>query len=154
AEAVERARGLTLKATVVQTPFWLYFPGQWQATSPWHDLRVRQAAGLAIDRATINQALTRGHSLITGSIIPDNFEYFWRPPTPVFDPGKAKELLAEAGYSNGFDAGDYICDASFTDVAEAVLNDLKSVGIRARLRPLERAAFFKGYAEKAYKDII
>jgi len=154
AEAVERARGLTLKATVVQTPFWLYFPGQWQATSPWHDLRVRQAAGLAIDRATINQALTRGHSLITGSIIPDNFEYFWQPPTPVFDPGKAKELLAEAGYSNGFDAGDYICDASFTDVAEAVLNDLKSVGIRARLRPLERAAFFKGYAEKAYKDII
>jgi hypothetical protein len=33
---------------------------------------------------------------------------------------------------------------------EAVLNDLQTVGIRARLRPLERAAFFKGYAEKKF----
>jgi len=84
---------------------------------------VRLAAGPAI--------ITRGHSLVTGSIIPDNFDYFWRPPAPVFDSGKARRLLAEAGYPNGFDAGDYTCDASFTDVAEAVLNDLKTVGIQA-----------------------
>src|SRR5690606_17922171 len=32
--------------------------------------------------------------------------------------------------------------------------NLQAVGIRARLRPLERAAFFKGYAEKTYKNII
>jgi peptide/nickel transport system substrate-binding protein len=39
-------------------------------------------------------------------------------------------------------------------VAEAVLNNLQAVGIRARLRPLERAAFFTGYSEKSYKNII
>jgi peptide/nickel transport system substrate-binding protein len=35
-----------------------------------------------------------------------------------------------------------------------VLNDLQAIGIRAKLRPLERAAFFKGYSEKSYKNII
>ena len=154
AEAVERTRGLTLKPTLVQTPFWLYFPDQWEAKSPWHDLRVRLAAGLAIDRAAINQAVTGGHSLVTGSIIPDNFEYFWQPPAPMFDPSKAKQLLAEAGYPYGFDAGNYFCDASFTDIAEPVLNDLQTVGIRSKLRPLERAAFNKGYVEKAFKGIV
>jgi hypothetical protein len=41
---------------------------------------VRAAASLAVDRATINQALTLGFSRVTGGIIPDNFEFFWRPP--------------------------------------------------------------------------
>ena len=39
-------------------------------------------------------------------------------------------------------------------MAEAVINNLQAVGIRAKLRPLERAAFFKGYSEKSYKNII
>jgi peptide/nickel transport system substrate-binding protein len=66
----------------------------------------------------------------------------------------AKKLLAEAGHANGFDAGDYYCDASYSNLAEAVMNNLQAVGIRARLRPLERAAFFKGYSEKSFKNII
>jgi peptide/nickel transport system substrate-binding protein len=154
AEELEQTPGLALKPTVIQATYWLYFPEQWDPKSPWHDPRVRRAAGLAIDRATINQALTLGHSLITGSIVPDNFEYYWQPPAPTFDRAKAKQLLAEAGYPNGFDAGDYTCDVTYANIGEAVINDLQAVGIRARLRPLERAAFFKGYAEKAYKSVI
>ena len=115
---------------------------------------MRLAASLAIDRKSINQALTLGHSKITGSIIPDTFEYYWQPPAPVYDPAKAKKLLAEAGHPNGFDAGDYYCDTSYANLAEAVINNLQAIGIRAKLRPLERAAFFKGYAEKSYKNII
>jgi peptide/nickel transport system substrate-binding protein len=153
-EGLERTPGITLKSTVVHVPFWLYFPEQWDPKSPWHDQRVRLAAGLAIDRNAINQALTLGRSLITGSIIPDGFEFYWQPPAPAFDPAKAKRLLAEAGYPKGFDAGDYVCDIYFANIAEAVINDLQAVGIRAKLRPLERAAFFKGYAEKAFKHIV
>jgi hypothetical protein len=41
-----------------------------------------------------------------------------------------------------------VCDASFANLAEAVINNLQAVGIRAKLRPLERAAFYKGYSEK------
>jgi peptide/nickel transport system substrate-binding protein len=154
AEELQRTPGLTLKPTVIQAPFWLYFPDQWDPKSPWHDQKVRVAASLAIDRPTINQALTLGHSRLTGSIIPENFEFFWQTPTPAFDPAGAKKLLADAGYPNGFDAGDYYCDASYSNLAEVVLNNLQAVGIRVKLVPLERAAFFKAYAEKKLKNVI
>jgi peptide/nickel transport system substrate-binding protein len=154
AEELQRTKGLTLKPAVIIATFWLYFADQWDPKSPWHDPRVRQAAYLAIDHKGINQALTLGYSHITGSIIPESFDYFWKPPAPVYDPKKAKQLLAEAGYPNGFDAGDYYCDSTYSNLAEAVLDNLQAVGIRAKLRPLERAAFTKGYSEKSYKNLI
>jgi peptide/nickel transport system substrate-binding protein len=154
AEELQRTKGLTLKPAVIQASFWMYFPEQWDPKSPWHDVRVRQAASLAIDHKTINQALTLGHSRITGSIIPDTFDYYWRPPAPAYDQAKAKRLLAEAGFPKGFDAGEYYCDTTYANLGEAVLNNLRAVGIRAKLRPLERAAFFKGYSEKNFKNII
>ena len=154
AEELQRTKGLTLKPTVIQAPFWLYFADQWDPKSPWHDVRVREAASLAIDNNGINQALTLGHSKVTGSIIPYTFDQYWQPTAPVYDPVKAKKLLAEAGHAAGFDAGEYYCDVSYSNLAEAVLNNLQAVGIRAQLRPLERAAFFKGYGEKSFKNLI
>jgi peptide/nickel transport system substrate-binding protein len=150
---LQHAKGLTLKSEVTGT-YWLYFADQWDPKSPWHDQRVRLAASLAIDRNTIDQALTLGHSKITGSIIPESFGFYWQPPSPVYDPTKARQLLAEAGYPSGFEAGEYFCDFSYASLAEAVLNYLQAAGIRLKLRPLERAAFFKGYAEKSFKNLI
>jgi peptide/nickel transport system substrate-binding protein len=154
AQELQRMPGLSLKPAVIQAPFWLYFADQWDAASPWHDRRVRLAVNHAINRESINQAETLGYSRITWSIIPDNFEFFWQPPAYPYDPAKAKQLLAEAGYPNGFDGGQYYCDASYSNVAEAVVNYLARVGIRLHLQPLERAAFFKGYAEKKFKNVI
>jgi peptide/nickel transport system substrate-binding protein len=154
AEELARTKGLTLKPIISKGTHWLYFADQWDPRSPWHDQRVRRAAGLAIDRKSINQALMLGHSKLTGSVIPDIFEYYWQPPVPIYDPATAKGLLAEAGHPKGFDAGDYNCDGSYASLAEPVLNNLQEVGIRAKLRPLERAAFLKGNAEKRYKNLI
>ena len=154
AEELARSKGLTVKPIISKATFWLYFADQWDPQSPWHDQRVRRAASLAIDRDTINQALTLGQSKLTGSIIPDIFEYYWQPPAPTYDPAEARRLLAEAGYPKGFDAGEFNCDGSYASLAEAVLNNIQQVGIRAKLRPLERAAFFKGYAEKSFKNLI
>jgi peptide/nickel transport system substrate-binding protein len=154
AEELQKTPGLALKPAVIQAPFWLYFADQWDPKSPWHDRRVRLAASLAVDRRSINQALTLGHSLLSGSIIPTSFEYFWQPPAPAYDPTRAKRLLAEAGYPSGFDAGEYFCDVSYSNLGEAVINSLQTVGIRARLRPLERVAFFSGYSEKKFKNLI
>ena len=154
AEELQRTPGLTLKPAVIQGTFWLYFPDQWDAKSPWHERRVRLAASLAMDRPTINQALTLGHSKLTGNIIPSSFDFYWQAPAPVYNAARAKQLLAEAGYPNGFDAGEYSCDSSYSNLAEAITNNLQAVGIRTRLRPLERAAFFAAYSEKKLKNII
>jgi peptide/nickel transport system substrate-binding protein len=155
AEELKRTLGLTLKPVFPPAPFWLYFPEQWDTRSPWHDERVRRAASLALDRKSINEALTLGLSKLTGnSIVPDIFDFYWQPPAPVYDPDKAKQLLAEAGYPKGFDAGEYTCDASYSNLGEAVVDNLQAVGIRVRLRPLERAAFFEGYGNKKFKNLI
>jgi peptide/nickel transport system substrate-binding protein len=154
AEEMQRTPGLTLKPAVIQAPFWLAFLDQWDPKSPWHDRRVRLAANYAIDRKAINQAETLGHSKLTWSIVPSTFEFFWQPPAHPYDPAKAKQLLAEAGYPDGFDGGDYYCDASYANLGEAVLNYLQPVGIRLQLRPLERAAFFRQYAEKKLRNVV
>ena len=154
AEEIRRTPGLTLRPVVGQATFWVYFPDQWDPKSPTHDRRVRLAISHAIDRASINQAELLGFAKVTYSIVPRSFAFYWQPPATAYDPARTKQLLAEAGFPNGFDAGDYTCDGSFTNIAEPVLNYLKTAGIRAKLRPLERAAFFKGYSERTYKGLI
>ena len=153
AEDVQRTKGLALKATFIQSPVWIYFPDQWDAKSPWHDRRLRLAVTHAIDRETMNQAETLGLSRV-GGISPIAFEFYWQPPVPAYDPERAKKLLAEAGYPRGLDAGDYFCDGSYANVGEAVVNYLGAVGIHAKLRPLERAAFYKGYREKTFHNLV
>jgi len=154
AEEIEHTKGLTLKPALTLATYFLYFADQWDAKSPWHDVRVRRAANLALDLNSINDALTLGHSRITNSIVPASFDYYWQPPAAVYDPVKAKALLVDAGYPNGFDAGELFCDASYANLAEAALNNLEEVGIRIKLRPLERAAYYKAYAEKTFKNVI
>ena len=154
ADELTHTPGLAIKAAVGSATFWLYFADQWDAQSPWHDQRVRLATGLALDHKTINQALTLGHSHLTNSVFPENFDFYWQPPAPMHDPARARKLLAEAGHPRGFDAGDYYCDASYANIGEVVINNLREVGIRVKLRPLERAAFFKSYAEKKLKNIV
>jgi peptide/nickel transport system substrate-binding protein len=154
AEELRRTPGLTLKPTVVQGTFWLSFVDQWNPKSPWHDRRVRLAANHAIDRNAINQAETLGFSKLTGSIIPSSFEFYWPAPVSAYDPGQARKLLAEAGYPQGFDAGEFFCDSSYANLGEAVVNYFQAVGIKAQLRPLERAAFFAQHREKKLRNIV
>jgi peptide/nickel transport system substrate-binding protein len=153
-EEVRRTPGLTLRPTPFVSTHWLVFLDQWDPSSPWHDRRVRLAANYAVDRQAVNQAETLGFSRITGSIIPTSFDFYWQPPLHPYDPARAKQLLAEAGYPKGFEAGDFWCDAGASGYAEAVINYLQAVGIRTRLRPLERAGFLKSYQEKKLKNIV
>jgi peptide/nickel transport system substrate-binding protein len=153
-EEIRRSSGLTLKPYHLPVPFWLVFAEQWDPKSPWADRRVRLAANLAIDRPAINQAVTMGLSKITASIIPQSFEGYWPAPLYPYDAERAKRLLAEAGYPNGFDAGTMSADMTFTAIAESAVNYLQAVGIRTSLRPLERAALFKEYQEKRLRHIF
>jgi peptide/nickel transport system substrate-binding protein len=154
AEELRRTPGLTLKATQPTFTEWLTFTEQWDPKSPWADKRVRLAANLAIDRKSLNEAEYLGFAKVSSSIIPHSFQFYWPAPPYPYEPARAKQLLAEAGYPRGFDAGDVTTDAVYAATVESVINNFLSVGIRAKLRPLERAAFYKGDAEKSFKKLV
>jgi peptide/nickel transport system substrate-binding protein len=155
AEELRRTPGLTLAPNYPPGSFWLVFPEQWTTPkSPFADMRVRLAVNHAIDRQIINQAETLGFSKLTGGIIPHTFDGYWQAPLYAYDLSKARKLLAEAGYPSGFDAGDYYCDASYSNLGEAVVNFLNAAGIKTQLRPLERAAFIATNRDKKFKNII
>ena len=154
-EEVKRTPGLKLVGLVGNATQWLNFGApQWDPKSPWHDRRVRLAAALAFDKDGINQAETLGFSKPSGSIIPSAFEFALAIPAYPYDPARAKKLLAEAGYPNGFDGGEFACDASYSSVAEAIGNYLAAVGIRTKMRPMERAAFLGNWREKKITSIM
>ena len=155
AEELKRTSGLTLAPTFFPFTIWLVFTEQWDAKSPWHDRRVRLATNLAIDRQGINQAVYLGYSKLAHSFVPQGMEYYWAPPPYPYDPNRAKQLLAEAGYPNGFDAGDLCAEAIYgAAIGEPVVNYLQAVGIRFRLRPLERAAFYQELADKKLRPVV
>jgi peptide/nickel transport system substrate-binding protein len=153
AEDVRRTPGLTLKPVQFYGEQWLLFTEQWDPKSLWADRRVRLAVNHAIDRQAINQSLTLGFSRMTGSIIPRDFEFSWPAPPYAYDPRKAKQLLTEAGYPQGFE-GELWTDTGFADQTEAVANSLVAVGIRMKIRTLERAAYFTQLREKRVRPLV
>jgi peptide/nickel transport system substrate-binding protein len=112
------------------------FPEQWNPKSPWHDRRVRLATNFAIDKQGVNEAERMGLSRLTGSIIPSVMEFALRLDQYPYDVARARRLLAEAGYPNGFDAGDLTPVPPFTSFGETISNSLAAVGIKTRVRSM------------------
>jgi ABC-type transport system substrate-binding protein len=129
------------------------FSDQYEPKSPWVDQRVRLAANHAINRRDLNQAETLGYSVLSGSIIPRKFDYALPLEPYAYDPHQVKQLLKEAGYPNGFEAGECSVDTVFTEIVESALTDLGAKGVRAKVRPLERAAFVAGHQEKTLRNL-
>ena len=148
ADDVRRTPGLTLAATRTNGVLWLNFPEQWDPKSPWADRRVRQAASLALDRQAINEAESLGFSGPTGNIVPRHQEFALAIPPDPYDPKRAKQLLVEAGYPNGFDAGEFIPFPPYITMGEAIVNYLGAIGIKTRVRTMERAAFLTAWRDK------
>jgi peptide/nickel transport system substrate-binding protein len=154
AEELRRSPGVKVVAPLLYGIYWLDFLDQWEPKSPWHDRRVRLAASLAIDRAAINQAEMLGLGKVAGSFVPPEFEFSLRIEPPRFDLKHAKQLMAEAGYANGFDAGDLTPLPPYTTVGESVAGMLQGIGIRSRVRTMERAAFLSAWREKKIKGLL
>jgi peptide/nickel transport system substrate-binding protein len=154
AEEVQRDPRLTLVDARVPGMMWIEFTEQWDPKSVWADPRLRLAVNYALDRQAINEAACLGYCPPAGVIVPLLLDYALpREPLP-YDPQQAKQLLAEAGYPNGFDAGELVPIPPFFVVAEAVVNDLNAVGIRVKMRTMERAAFYTAWREKKLRGLV
>jgi peptide/nickel transport system substrate-binding protein len=131
----------------------LEFFDQWDPKSPWHDRRVRLAANYAIDRRSLNEAENLGASRLTGAMVPRKFEFALALEPYPYDVAKAKQLLVEAGFPNGFDAGDLYPYPPYFSMGEAVASNLGAVGIRTRIITMERAAFQGAWLSKKLRGL-
>jgi len=154
AEDIRRDPRLQVVATKHASIFWVEFADQWDPKSPWSDKRLRLAANYALDRKSINEAACLGYCPPAGVIVPRVMDFALQVEPPPYDPQKAKQLLAEAGYPNGLDAGEFVPIPGFPTVAEAVVNYLNAVGIRVRIRPMERAAFYAAWRDKKLRGLF
>jgi len=129
----------------------------------FQDKRVRQALTTAINRDSIVQGVLLGLGVVAQT--PYNPDTFWYNPNVKkfpYDPEKAKQMLAEAGWKDT--DGDGILDKDgkpfqFTiltnqgndlrkNAATIIQRDLKRVGIQAKIRVIEWAAFVKNFLDK------
>jgi peptide/nickel transport system substrate-binding protein len=110
---------------------------------PFDDLRVRQAVQHAIDtRAILETVLAGVGAELTGPVPTSTNYYEADVPTLDYDPERARELLAEAGYPDGFDTTLYTYIGGAAVPVSTVIQDmLRQIGIRAELRPLEISAW-------------
>jgi peptide/nickel transport system substrate-binding protein len=154
AEEIKRDSRLTLVPSKHASIFWIEFGDQWDPKSPWNDKRLRQAVNYALDRKAINEAACVGLCPPAGVIVPRVMEFALQVEPHPYDPQRAKKLLAEAGFPNGFDAGDFTAIPGFPTVAEATLNYLNAAGIRMKMRPMERAAFYASWREKKLRGVF
>ncbi len=107
---------------------------------PFDDVRVRQAMNYAIDVESIIENVLNGLARrLDNPLLPEAFGYI---ATPVYsyDPDKAKSLLAEAGYPDGFEMK---IDArpSYKELAEVLVGQLSALGIKVNVVLTEGAAF-------------
>ena len=117
--------------------------------SPFNDKRVRLAANLAIDRNALNDELLNGLSRTAHQCAP-HFAFGYNPnitPYP-YDPEGAKQLLAEAGYPNGFETTAEVVpggQTGDTEIYQAVAQQLSAVGIRVSLESIPFGPFLSKF---------
>lgn len=143
-ERIERSTDLQLHSKPSNRLF--YLVTSTLTDTPLKNPKVRQALWYAVDVDGLIKALFKGRATpLAGQILSPSFFGYdaSRKPTP-YDPEKAKQLLAEAGYPNGFDivfkypAGRYAQDK---EAGQAIAAQLAKVGIRAKQEVLESGTF-------------
>ena len=124
------------------------------ADSPFHDINVRRAVLWALDEEAINQAVFQGAQPNSDQFaLPGTRGYNSSITTIGYDVEKAKALLAEAGYPNGFETEIYGANSDATLMA-AIANQLEVVGIKAVINSVDSSAFNATMASGAFKGMM
>ncbi len=125
---------------------------------PISDVKVRQAILLALDKPAIMQAGILGLGQLVGGGIPPAMKYWFVPsdqlPNQKRDVAKAKQLLAEAGYPNGFDMKLRLIAGYATMAANApvIAANLKDVGINVIIETVDLGVWIEDW--RAYREPV
>ena len=105
--------------------------------APWADVKVRQAVNHAVDKDAIVKNILQGHARVVATNVgPTSFGYNAALEPFAYDPEKAKQLLAEAGYPDGFSVDLYVPLGRYLmgkQTAEAIAGQMAAIGIDAKV---------------------
>ena len=130
------------------------------AVAPFDDVRVRQAIYYAVDRDLINEFLFGGKSHIIGTNMIPAAEFYYNADTETTytrDLDKAKELLNEAGYPNGFEFTITVPNnyAPHEGTAQIIAESLSEVGIKANINLVEFNTWYSDcYVDRNYEATV
>ena len=127
----------------------LDFFDMWDPKSPWPTSACARRRAWRSTGKSLSDADTLGASKPNGNVVLRSMEYSLPIEPDPYDPAQAKKLLAEAGYPNGFDGGDLYPIPPYFATGEAIVNYLGAIGIKTRLRTMERAAFYSALARRS-----
>jgi len=146
-DAGDRLQKAGLRVVSVPSNRMMFVRFNFATEGPWKDVRVRQALNYAVDREALSKALLGGQGVLAESPLGHGVAYYKKGLTPYsFDVDKAKQLLADAGFSRGFEAtlvtptGRYMKDR---ESAEAVAGQLEAVGVKLQLQPMEWGTYLQ-----------
>lgn len=121
-----------------------------EATPALKDERVRMAVNLGIDREAIVEGVLLGHGRVTNQPFPEGyFAHADDVPQYDYDPERAKELLEEAGFENGFTWEIHNVPGPGSRINEAIASQLAEIGVKVEVRQTEAAALTAMYADGA-----
>ena len=173
-EYVEELKKVGVRTLLMPNVSWVYviLGGQWPSKPtydpkvPWAQpdaeraRKVRLALNLAVDKQAIMQRVLGGLGTVVGSWLMYPSDPWatdaLKKPYP-YDATKAKQLLAEAGYPNGFDVTMNLTAwpgrGYLPDVGEAVATYWEKIGVRVKRRPVDRAIFAADFRARAYSGV-
>ncbi len=111
---------------------------------PFNDIRVRQAMNYAVDKEAVIRDLYQGMADPMSSVNAPILLGAYQPRPYEYNPARAKKLLAEAGYPNGFSCSQWVVAgryAKYDELSQLIQNYLGVVGIKTELKTIELAAY-------------
>ncbi|HWV36531.1 MAG TPA: ABC transporter substrate-binding protein, partial [Thermomicrobiales bacterium] len=131
----------------------IYWVTMNNAKEPFTDVKVRQALNYGVNKEAVLMAGSLGEGYVADAPITRSVWGYHETGGYDYDPDKAKELLAEAGYSDGFST-ELWTSAVHRDRAVAVQNQLQQIGVQAEVIQMESAALTEEQAKPVEESNI
>jgi peptide/nickel transport system substrate-binding protein len=139
---LSKVKGLKVSSVKTGSPLMVRLYSNVPGT-PLANVKVRQALNYGFDANAIIKNVLQGIGEPMATFISSVYPYGFDPTLKPYgyDPAKAKRLLAEAGYPNGFDTEIYSASVMPKEVTEAVVAYWSTIGVRAKIKFIDFAAF-------------